>query len=78
MRASSGGWDGVIPHALSKEKTEEKKKISQRKEKTEGQGTNHLGWRWRDVSKKSVMMSQIESGEGEVYLRGCISNAYKG
>ena len=52
MRAASGGWDGVIPHALSKEKTEEKKKTSQRKEKTERQGTDRLGWRRRDVSKK--------------------------
>ena len=26
MRAASGGWAGVIPHALSKEKTEGKKR----------------------------------------------------
>jgi hypothetical protein len=37
MRAASGGWAGVVPHALSKEKTEEKRKTSKRKEKTERQ-----------------------------------------
>ena len=26
MRAASGRWAGVVPHALSKEKTEEKKR----------------------------------------------------
>ena len=26
MRAASGGWAGVVPHALSKEKMEEKKR----------------------------------------------------
>ena len=51
MRAASGRWAGVVPHALSKEKTEEKKENLQRKEKTEGQGTNHLGRRRKDVSK---------------------------
>ena len=30
MRAASGGWAGVVPHALSKEKTEEKKENLQK------------------------------------------------
>ena len=37
MRAVSRGWAGVVPHALSKEKMEEKKKTSKEKEKTERQ-----------------------------------------
>ena len=28
--------------------------------------------------QKSVMMSRIESGKGEIYRGGCISNASKG
>ena len=48
MRSASVGWAGVVPHALSKEKMEKKKKTSKRKGKDRETRGDHLRWRWKD------------------------------
>ena len=76
MRSASVGWAGVIPHALSKEKMEEKRKPLKKGKDRETRG-DHLGGDRRMCQKKGMKMSCSESSKGENYHQRCISKTYK-
>ena len=61
MRAASGGWAGVVPHALSKEKMEEKKRKppkerKRQRDKRQPSGVEMEG-HVKKKEKRGVMMS---------------------